>query len=68
MKAHIPISIYEWIVGKIKAKHKPCKYFYKLFIQIIQQEPVKCHNQIGKWFKNFYSIGTYESAYSHFYL
>lgn len=42
--------IWNEIVGKNKAKNKPCKYFYKLFIQIIQQEPVKCHKQIGKWF------------------
>ena len=48
--------IWNEIVGKNKAKNKPCEYFYKLFIQIIQQESVKCHKQIGKWFKNFYSL------------
>jgi hypothetical protein len=42
--------IWNEIVGKNKAKNKPCKYFYKLFIQITQQEPAKCHKQIGKWF------------------
>jgi hypothetical protein len=38
-----PDRIWNEIVWKIKAENKPCKYFYKLFIQIIQQEPVKCH-------------------------
>jgi hypothetical protein len=42
--------IWSEIVGKNKAKNKPCKYFYKLFIQITKQEPVKCHKQIVKWF------------------
>ena len=42
--------IWNVIVVKNKAENKPCKYFYKLFIQIIQQESVKCHKQIGKWF------------------
>jgi hypothetical protein len=45
-----PDRIWNEIVGKNKAKNKPCKYFYKLCIQIIQQKPVKCHKQIGKWF------------------
>jgi hypothetical protein len=34
----------------------------KLFIQIIQQESVKCHKQIGKWFKNFYSLSFCEQS------
>ena len=35
-----------FVVAKIKAENKPGKYFYKLFIQWIQQEPVNCHK---KW-------------------
>jgi hypothetical protein len=34
------------IVDKIKAENKPCKYFYKLCIQRVQQEPINCHR---KW-------------------
>ena len=34
------------IVDKIKAENKPCKYFYKLFIRRVQQEPINCHK---KW-------------------
>jgi hypothetical protein len=34
------------IVDKIKPENKPCKYFYKLFIRRVQQEPIYCHK---KW-------------------
>ena len=34
------------IVDKIEAENKPCKYFYKLCIRSVQQEPINCHN---KW-------------------
>ena len=33
---------------KIKAENKSCKYFYKLFIQKVQQEPINCHKKMGK--------------------
>jgi hypothetical protein len=42
------------IVDKIKAENKPCKYFYKLFIQRIQQEAINCHKKMGKRFRNIY--------------
>ena len=42
------------IVDKIKAENKPCKYFYKLFIQRVQQEPINCHKKMGKRFRNVY--------------
>jgi hypothetical protein len=41
-------------VDKIKAENKPCKYFYKLFIQRIQQEAINCHKKMGKRFRNIY--------------
>ena len=44
-------------VDKIKAENKPCKYFYKLFIQRVQQEPINCHKKMGKRFRNVYSRG-----------
>ena len=34
------------IVDKIKAENKPCKYFYKLFIRRVQQEPINCHKKL----------------------
>ena len=34
------------LIEKINAENKRCKYFYKLFIQRVQQEPINCHK---KW-------------------
>ena len=36
------------IVDKIKAENKPCKYFYKLFIQRVQQKTYKLSQKNGK--------------------
>jgi hypothetical protein len=33
------------IAEKAKKESKPCKYFHKLFIKIIQQEPIMCHKK-----------------------
>ena len=50
------------IVEKIKAENKPCKYFYKLFIQRIQQVPVNCHKKWGNDLET--SIEDWHSIYS----
>jgi hypothetical protein len=41
------------IVDKIKAENKPCKYFYKLFIQS-SARTYKMSQKMGKRFRNVY--------------
>ena len=50
------------IVDKVKAESKPCKYFYKLFIQRVEQEPINCHNKWENDLKT--SIEDWQGIYS----